>query len=448
MSWATPVTPDPSGERAPVQKMKSQSRFAHLNFRLTFMDFVPQCINEGGLFTAPTFELFSALVKKANDWLFGNPAMQVRTCETIELHVPVGYTELDANRTSRSEYGKGRLMHIKALRMWISPKSASDRSEPQTIRCINIVPKCIKEGFNGIEPEFDSIIVTLQKFNNIIRKEAIQGKIITVETVKHMFTQWTGTLDADESTYVDKSSDQLCNLYTLRVYYIEGTSLFEELEMKDISPRKVEVKKKKVKFAGHSDTIDVVQTWLREQIGSRLISIQSLEFQLTDAKLTENGVPNTGYSTYTRSLEEKGQTILIHRIFLARPSRPTLSKPKLPPLLNCKTFVPVQLNKGNTETCPGFEGMAETMKRIIAWLNVTNVNIISTETVSVCLKKGKTIDADTLQWTYSNRKDKREFMLTIIRLYIDGQYFEPASNLLPPLPSTATDNEATICSIS
>ena len=45
------------------------------------------------------------------------------------------------------------------------------------------------------------------------------------------------------------------------------------------------------------------------------------------------------------------------------------------PLLNYRTFAPVQLTKDAAFSTPRFESMSETIQRVTAWLNVTGTSI-------------------------------------------------------------------------
>ena len=59
-------------------------------------------------------------------------------------------------------------------RLWLCNKTPADNPEPQQLRYINLVPKCTASG-GFMKPEFENFTSTIERFNEQIANEPIQG---------------------------------------------------------------------------------------------------------------------------------------------------------------------------------------------------------------------------------------------------------------------------------
>ena len=115
---------------------------------------------------------FSVLVTRANDWLRKNGHVCVKTCESIEVKGRLdGVTDTNKSCYFEADHTKRKMrnMYIRALRLWVVPKTEDDPPEPQQIAYVNVVPARNELGV------FDSFGDTVRKFNLHLRQRPLPG---------------------------------------------------------------------------------------------------------------------------------------------------------------------------------------------------------------------------------------------------------------------------------
>ena len=66
-------------------------------------------------------------------------------------------------------------MKVSFFRLWICNKTPADNPEPQQLRYANLVPKCTSSGGLVKNPEFENFTSTINRFNEHIANQPIQG---------------------------------------------------------------------------------------------------------------------------------------------------------------------------------------------------------------------------------------------------------------------------------
>ncbi|KAK8781544.1 hypothetical protein V5799_017112 [Amblyomma americanum] len=80
---------------------------------LTFVDFLPCCVNPGTVSSSPTFEPFRMLVQRANEWLKEHCMWEVKTCESVEFKAS---KSINTELMTYCEYGKWSTCYMRGLR--------------------------------------------------------------------------------------------------------------------------------------------------------------------------------------------------------------------------------------------------------------------------------------------------------------------------------------------
>lgn len=65
---------------------------------LTYRDFFPRMLEEGGTFSSPTYEDFGFMVARANEWLTSHREFDVLNVECVEILTPHNTKVVDPNK--------------------------------------------------------------------------------------------------------------------------------------------------------------------------------------------------------------------------------------------------------------------------------------------------------------------------------------------------------------
>ncbi|XP_023215270.1 uncharacterized protein LOC111618075 [Centruroides sculpturatus] len=96
----------------PPSYSQATNQHSSLGGSLTFIDFVPNIIEQG--FFSSEYESFGSLIDKANAWLSENPLYEVKTCESVEFKSKQGMPSVE--KMTYLEYGKMYTYYMRALR--------------------------------------------------------------------------------------------------------------------------------------------------------------------------------------------------------------------------------------------------------------------------------------------------------------------------------------------
>ncbi|ESO08475.1 hypothetical protein HELRODRAFT_169327 [Helobdella robusta] len=114
----------------------------------------------------------SSLLARANEWLVSHPHLKVKTCESIEVKGRYdGVVDTCKSCYFEADHSKRRMrnLYIRALRLWIVPKTSGDPTRPQQIGYVNVVPARNDIG------NFDTFGEAIQKFNKHLKTHALPG---------------------------------------------------------------------------------------------------------------------------------------------------------------------------------------------------------------------------------------------------------------------------------
>jgi hypothetical protein len=65
---------------------------------LTYRDFFPKMLEEGGTFSSPTYEDFGFLVARANEWIASHREFEVLNVECVEILTSHNTKIVDSNK--------------------------------------------------------------------------------------------------------------------------------------------------------------------------------------------------------------------------------------------------------------------------------------------------------------------------------------------------------------
>ncbi|ESN93463.1 hypothetical protein HELRODRAFT_194105 [Helobdella robusta] len=128
-----------------------------------------------------------------------------------------------------------------------------------------------------------------------------------------------------------------------------------------------------------------------------------------------------------------------------------------PPSVSYKTFLPAPTKVGMCRGSPIYENLGSTCDRAKMWLRCIERRIIGVETfyhpLNCIWHKQDGCERTVLrgEWTTSGRSNRqhkrRRKLVHVVRVFLDGDYTEPPSYLLPPSPMVEEINDCS-CNIS
>ncbi|OQR74483.1 hypothetical protein BIW11_09036 [Tropilaelaps mercedesae] len=429
--------PEPEGVFPPSYS-EATGQHASLGGGLTFVDFLPKCLSSGGVFSQPAFEPFRYLVYRANEWLREHPEWEVKTCESVEFKT--NSEVINTERMTYFEFGEQSTRYVRSLRMWLVPRMDTSRP-PQQIDYSDLIPQ--QTGHAGLfgMPTFESLHQVLERYNFNSRSKPPPGRVITVETQEMKIPTYS-SFDPDRTYWCEHGGRSKHYVFLVRVFFElqpGGYGIPEEIGVADFVPQSLSSGGlfSTPQFEAFSSVVDRSSTWCSQQIALRFCNAQSIEIKLKSGR----AVVDTQRMCYTEHAERSTFYVRILRIAYAKSPRSTAPLEGLPPpcgplspplQLRCKTFVPAQLTRGFL--VPEFESLSATKRRVEAWISATGARVLSSETVAMRLYTGGEAQPG-VESSFSYNASRNEYWIYVIRVYLDGVYHEPPSEMLPDLPN-------------
>ncbi|KAI0217026.1 hypothetical protein LSAT2_031056 [Lamellibrachia satsuma] len=405
-------------------------------FPLSYVDFIPALIKPGGILTSPKYERFVDLMIKANNWLQANPTIRVITCESLEVRAH----EVNTDVSTSFDY-QHLQSYLRSLRIWISSKTAADMAEPQQLGYLNVVPACKDAGGFLTMPTFDTFGETVDKLNAMLSTRPLPGRILNLETQDIKMYQWTGSVDPDESYWAETGKQVKTYLNIIRLFYEAAPPAYERIGCVDFVPACIQPWSllKPFVFEPFSAVLLKAQAWIQQQPMLQVASVQSINYKI------HTTWSSSVLDTQGTLFRELGKNITCYVRILRVCYISSTSQPRQPlTALACKTFVPCQLTQQGTFAPPTFETQSQTMRRALTWLQATGARVISSETVP--LKKVTNFQFDpNVTLTVKSATTQQE--LYVLRVYLDGYYSEPPSEVLPPVSAIAPPVNIGCCTL-
>ncbi|KAG1652392.1 hypothetical protein GQR58_026316 [Nymphon striatum] len=330
---------------------------------LTYRDFIPNCVDAGGVFSRPTFEPFGVLMQRANEFLNGNPGVQVKTCESVEFKFGQGGLP-KLHKLTYIESGKHLNLYLRGLRLWLVPRDDPTRP-PQQIGYFNNIPAITSQNIGT--PDFESLDSVVETINNNLRNRPLQGRMLNMETQDMKFKGYSPEgMDPDKSCWQEYGERDMLFIYVLRVYYEIGDPSYELLGCVDFVPdcRDAGGVFSLPTYEPFSQVIMKASSWCYHNSTTRFCNAQTMNY-----KLKTEGV-NTKRMHYVEHGKRLTGFLKILRVVYATPFVPLETAP--PPLaMSSRTFEPVPISTGGLMGIPNYEFLEPTMNRISAWIRAT-----------------------------------------------------------------------------
>ncbi|ELU13029.1 hypothetical protein CAPTEDRAFT_225021 [Capitella teleta] len=426
-----------------------------MSFPISYVDFIPQCLQAPAMFKQPEFEKFNILMQRANQWLMQNPGFKSKTCESVEFLVDNFQNQGQyLTKTMFRESGNIGSSFIRGLRLWFCSKDAGDASEPQQLGYLSVVPTCLSAAGMFSKPKFENFAQTVDRINEMFRQNPIPGRLLNVETQDMTIKSWTGSVDADCS-YFYKSADMGDSFVNvIRIFYVGGYPANEAIGCIDFSPACIQPGGWLTigAFEPMTSVAAKANAWMAANPGLPVINLQSINYKMS-ASWDGTGTLDTLRTFYTESGAGSTLYLRILRVVFASTFDPSvmITRPGIS-CLSYRTFSPCQTTTGGVYTPPEFETVSDTVKRILAWTQATEAKVISAETVPILVQTGGlsqpwAIDPEAAYTFYRGGSDIAKYWRLVIRVYLDGTYQDPPSEVLPPAPLLQPTQEACCCSV-
>ncbi|GIY05873.1 hypothetical protein CDAR_261091 [Caerostris darwini] len=400
------------------------------NSSFTFIDFLPECQEVGGIFSKPQFESFRTLIDRANNWLRDNPKWKIVTCESVELRTRREIVNVE--KMVYMERTDFLMCYIRGLRLWITEGDGSYKTKQ--IGYLNVIPQ--HENATGIfsSPVFESLDDVVSRFNKMMRTQPIPGRILTIES-QEMKMNTSFEFDPDRSYWVERGDFQKRFLYIFRIFFVMGDSIPEEIGIADFIPDVIERGGflSLPVYENFCNVIEKASNWCTRQTGIRICTVQALEMKI-----------KRDHDVYTQKMDftEHGNRGTFYvKVLRVAYTRDLSNSPTHMTRLTCRTFVPLPLTR--SVFLPKYESLSQTKERVSAWVKATGVEVLSAQTSALRLwGVGGVSSVIEGSFTY-NRAERDEYWIFVIRLFINGNYHEPPPEMLPPVP----DVEDTKCCV-
>ncbi|KAK2193363.1 hypothetical protein NP493_15g08002 [Ridgeia piscesae] len=395
-------------------------------FPLSYVDFVPALITPRGFVKQPTYERFGDLVIKANSWLQAHPTIRIKTCESFEVMVNIQQVNTDVS--IRLDY-QHMQAYVRCLRIWI--QSGTQAAEPQQIGYLNVVPGCKQSGGWLSMPTFDTFSETINKLNEMLSAQPLPGQILNLETQDLKMYSWTGSVDPDESYWVESGNTGKAFLNIIRLFYEGAPPAHEQIGCVDFVPACTQQASftRPFAFEPFSAVVLRAQEWILQRTHLQVASVQSINYMIYST--WSSTVLDTQRTLFSELSESTTCYVRILRVCYVSGTSPTRQPITA---LACKTFVPCQLTQQGMFAQPTFETQSETMRRALVWLQATGAKVISAETVP--LRRGPSLQFDPDATLHVKGTTIGQELL-VLRIFLDGYYSEPPSEVLPPVPMIA-----------
>ncbi|UYV80869.1 ZC3H11A [Cordylochernes scorpioides] len=383
----------------PPSYEQATRQHASLTGDLSVMDFLPYCLNDGGIFSQPKYQPFRELMDRANHWLQNHSHLEVKTCESVEFKLGE-----DIESMTYLETCHGVNQFIRGLRLWLVPRLDPSRP-PQYLKHLNLVP----------DPE-ETLDDVLLRFNQLMETVPLPGRILTVET-QEMKVPSSGAFDPDKSNWSEMGNHERHFIFVLRIFFEYGPPAHEDLGVRDFVPH---ILNKELPFyETFSQLVKRASAWCSRQELLRVCHAQSVEIKIKD------GVADSRKMSYTEHCMRNTHYLRILRIAFTQPSlqwsHELVSPPRL--LLSCKTFFPSL----------GQDSMGCMASHVRAWVKAAKARVLSVETAAMRLYTGgEEALGPEASYTY-NFYTQSEHWVFVIRVYMDGCYEDPFICVPPPI---------------
>ncbi|GFY57252.1 transposon Ty3-I Gag-Pol polyprotein [Trichonephila inaurata madagascariensis] len=339
----------------------------------TFIDFLPECRDPGGLISKPEYETFRPLIDRANAWLRANGRWRIVTCESVEFKARNEH--INHEKMTYLEYGESYTCFVRGLRLWISEK-LNDQEREQQIGYLNMLPQQYTEGGIFSTPEFESLDGVVSRFNTMIQTRPLPGRIINIES-QEMKMRHSGEIDPERTCWVEGGKRQKHFLFILRIFFEISDGEPEEIGIMDFIPDAITRGGvfSYPRYEPFSNVIQKASNWCAMQNGIRICNTQSVELKMKTGlevnpqrmSFTEHGERGTFYVRILRVAYVKTRDLSFKNQIM----------PMSVTQLTCKTFVPMQLT--TSLFVPDFENLQETKERVTAWVKATGKPFICFE---------------------------------------------------------------------
>ncbi|KAK8781548.1 hypothetical protein V5799_017111 [Amblyomma americanum] len=417
---------------------------------LTFVDFLPCCVNPGTVSSSPTFEPFRMLVQRANEWLKEHCMWEVKTCESVEFKAS---KSINTELMTYCEYGKWSTCYMRGLRLWLVPRL--DKSRPaQQLEYRNLVPQQMAPpaGSFGM-PMFETLQELLERYNKQLVHQPAPGCVLAVETQETNVPSFLD-FDPDQSYWSAHGRRDRHFIFVVRVFYEVGSMVCEEIGVADFVPVRHSAGSmvSMPRYEPFSSVIARAAQWCSQQSSLRFCNVQTLEIKLksdpsldsSSESISDRTVVDTQCMSYTERAKVATFYVRVLRVaYIKELVPPEGGLPPSPPLaLHCKTFMPLPLTQ--SVFMPEFEGLSATKKRVEAWINATGARVLSCETIAMRLFIGGEACAGIESSFTFNSGKQNEYWIFVLRVYLDGVYQEPPQEALPPVPEVCDDERCAI----
>ncbi|KAK8756468.1 hypothetical protein V5799_000827 [Amblyomma americanum] len=272
-----PLVEYPDISSFPPSYSEATRQHASLGGALTFVDFLPYCIDPGGFTSSPKFEPFRVLVQRANDWLKQNYTWEVKTCESVEFKAT---KSINIERMTYYEYGEYSTCYMRGLRLWLVPQL--DQSRPaQQLGYANLIPQQTAPPGMFSNPTFETLQELLERYNKHLAYQPAPGRVLAVETQEMKVPSYSD-FDPDRSFWTEHGGRNKLFLFVIRVFYELGPAACEEIGVADFVPVRQSAGGAFTMptYEPFSNVIARAAQWCSQQSYVRFCNAQSLEVKL------------------------------------------------------------------------------------------------------------------------------------------------------------------------
>ncbi|CAL1298528.1 unnamed protein product [Larinioides sclopetarius] len=148
------------------------------------MDFVPNCISSGGVFSFPKYEPFSNVIDQASIWSTRQQGIRICNIQSIELKFKREEGAVNPQKMNYLEHGNRLTCYVRILRLaYTKIRDSSNKSlypdmNISRLTCRTFVPVQLTNSI--FVPEFESLHATKERVTAWVK--ATGAKVISAET--------------------------------------------------------------------------------------------------------------------------------------------------------------------------------------------------------------------------------------------------------------------------
>ncbi|KAG8202005.1 hypothetical protein JTE90_010376 [Oedothorax gibbosus] len=180
------------------------------------VDFPPDPITSGGVFTMPKYELFSNVVQKASNWCAVQQGIRICNIQSLEMKINRGL-DVDTHKMSYMESGNLRTYYLRILRVaFTKPRMYNGELFPvQYLTCKTFSPPPLTRGI--LVPEFETLQQTKTRVQAWVKATGVQ--VISAETTAiRMYTGGEAKLGAEASFTYNVAEKSEYFIFIIRLY--------------------------------------------------------------------------------------------------------------------------------------------------------------------------------------------------------------------------------------